>query len=79
MRRLYRAMAKVQMAKKGYPHVNRQLKNNRWRRFLGLKPIAAVDNPRFCLEVGKVIPDNFKGRGSRKRKKGATPCLLVYG
>lgn len=78
MRRLRRAMAKAVMAKKGYGRINRCMRNNHWRNILGLKPMSKTDNSRFHLKRDKEIPSDFRGRGTKQRKTGHAPILLVY-
>ncbi|BDE87898.1 hypothetical protein CE91St42_23560 [Oscillospiraceae bacterium] len=68
MRKLYRSMAKAEMARMGYSKVNKRLRYNQWRRVLNLRPIN--------LKTGKPIAENF--HGPKKQRKGSAPCILMY-
>lgn len=68
MRELRRAMAKAAMQRAGYSKINRRMRNNQWRRILGLEP--------YFLRSGRDIPGNY--HGPKKPKKGSYSHLLAY-
>lgn len=68
MRELRRAMAKAAMRRAGYSKINRRMRNNQWRRILGLEP--------YFLISGRDIPGSY--RGPKKPQKGSYAHLLAY-
>lgn len=68
MRKLYRSMAKAAMERAGYSKINRRMRNNQWRRILGIRPVRLFD--------GRPIPENY--HGPKKAKTGSYAHLLAY-
>ena len=70
MRSLLRNMAKVEMVRRGYPKVNRQMHRlyGDWRSLIGAYPTS--------LTTGKPMAKNFHGK--KKYPKGHTYHLFVY-
>lgn len=68
MRKLRRAMAKVAMQRAGYSKINRRMRNNQWRRILGVRPVHVTN--------GRPISENY--HGPKKAKPGSRSHLLAY-
>lgn len=72
MRELYRAMAKAEMRRKGYPKVNRLMSPRRqgvnWRKALGIVPTEA--------KTGRKFYEGFYGK--KRQKKGSRQPILTY-
>lgn len=75
MRELYRTAAKAAMERAGYSKINRRMRNNQWRRILGIRPVFAF---RWNTSKNKPVPIPENYHGPKKAKPGTYAHLLAY-